>query len=847
MAQNVIQTINLFDQADNRYRTQRSGMTPGALQPGEVTQSTNLRYVDGTMTVRGGIVSDYATTGLGSGVIVGGVRNYLGSWVAVNVSGTVKVYQWGGSSWSEITDGTTRTTVTDPIEFEFITEPIYSDVADFDDTNNVYVVWQNGVDIPRIRNATAGGSYSSRLHQRLTEPLPSMCKAQFVPVQYFLTQGTLTRANDGSGHVAFTAPSVSTGGTNLLLTCDTSATTSHYATVRFDSGSISFSSSPSQAQFVYKSSDSFIWSKLRVELVTNAGTRYVILDPSLNTFVKTVTIDDVYSMVVIDIDTVYDSSLALVTTGLPTSTNFNMLRISWADSSSPSSSTTLNLYSITFGMGVPYGVQAKVAYFGSNSRSESRGVVCQTQAMPLLKDVGGTPIPNIRLAASPLASYRLKVLAHKRRSISQNATRLITYIQTSSGDDFYQVLADPTDISGMSDSEVITVNVDSTSTILRLSPDEKYESLPIGSGMAIAGTRLAVGNARPPGSSATSGNGQVWVSERNYMTRFSEVVRTTSTGEPIGDSATVYRIANAQITAIKTMPSINYGAEAVLAWSTTKVWSIGVADSSKSDEPKLQSEYGTRSPGSIATHMGQTFYLDTYRQVRILGGGMTGASPSATYIDDKLAGIPDARVKYVSAVFHDDRYYLAYTPSGSSYNENLLIYDKRYAGWSMDSTSASVKFEILLAVEENTKRKLFFFDTSGGIYQHENSSQATDAGTAITMAVTFRELFANYMSSVVVGRVGVVCDVQSGKTLSVYRNAKKSTTSATASTIDIGGNTTGSNIVTRWDRSASDASQIAGRGDAGIAVRITGALPSGTRIYQVMVEWRISGSIIDTA
>ena len=846
MTQNKHEDIVLFDWKNCRFRSQRSSMTPGFLGDGEVTQAVNFRFDSGAMTVRYGTALDYASTGL-SGTILGAVRNYLGAWVAMNDGGTTKVYQWGGSSWTEISDGTTRITGTSLVEFEFITEPIYTSVADFNDTNNVYVVWQNGVDVPRIRNAKAGGSYSSRLHQRLTEPKAVMCKAQFVPVQYFLTQGTLTHTNDGSGHVVFTAPSVSTGGKNLLLTCDTSATSSHYATTQFNSGNISFSSAPSQIQIVYKTSDEFIWSKLRVSLLTTGGTQYVLHDPTLNTFVKTVVIDDVYSMAIIDIDTVYDSSLTLVTTGLPTSTNFDRFSLKWADSSSPSASTTLNIYSITFGMAVRPSVQAKVAYFGSNSRSESRGVVCETQPMQLLKDVGGTPIPGLRLSGSPLATYRLKVYSHKRRSLSANATRLIAYIQTAAGEDFYQALQDPTDISSTDDSAIVQITVDSEDTILRTCPDEKYESIPIGSSMTIMGTRLVVGNARPPGAAASYGNGQVWLSDHDYKHRFSEVVRVAADGSSIAESAVAFKIANAQITAVKTIPAQLFGVDSVFVFSTTSVWSIHGSDSSTLSRPYKQSDYGTRAPRSIACWGGSLYYLDTYRQVRVMTGRDSGQVLSRMYVDDKLAGIPDARIPNVSAVFHDDRYYLAYTPSGSSLNENILIFDMRIQGWYTDSTSASIKYEILHAVEENTKRKIFFTHTDGKFYQHENSSATDDIGTAITARVKFREINADYLAAIYFGRVGMVADVASGKTFSVYRHAKQSTTSATASTLDIGTSTTGLNVVSRFDRNASTASNEDGRADLGLQVEVSGALASGTKVYKIWVEARLGGSVVDTA
>jgi hypothetical protein len=835
------QVISLLNPAQLPALTLRSARDFSALTESECTTLNNWRFDGRAATVRAGIALDKGATGLpASYEFRGGLIHHLGQWVAVLDLSTskVRVYQWddGGSTWSEISDGTTRFDEGNYVEFQIVTEPVIPGIDDFDDPNNNYIIWQNGVELPRIRNASPGGSYSSRLHQRFANPLPEMSKAQSVPLAYYNTQGSLTLTSSGGG-LTFTEPAVTTGGKKILLTATTSSASGHHATVQFASG-ITFTETPRQIQIVYDSADSFIWAKLRLAIF-DGTTQYILYDPTENPEALTLqAIDDKYAVALIDIDAVYDTGLTLVSTGLPTGINFNRIRLQWVDSA-PAATTTISLYSITFGGGVRWGVQAGVAYFGHLSRAESRGVVCATVPNPLLKDVGGTPIPSTRLIASTAARYNLRITTHKYGTLSANATRVVPYLLTAAGYEFLQAAVAPYDMSSSSTREVLEILLKNEDTVSRAMPSEFHESVPIGLCMTHTGSRLVVGNARTADASVTSGNGQVWLSAHEYPFRFSKVVNVYSNGEINPQSPVAVTVGDDEVVAVRSVTNAYTGSDPVAVFTGSRVHRLEGSDASSLSRPFLASTNGTRSPRSIVSYGRSMLYLDTNRQVRFLHE-MDNA-PSRTFVDDKLKGIPDERIPHVSAARFRDRYYLAITPLADTANTQILIFDPRTGGWFSDSTSSTARFQRLFSVVENEKQKLFFFSTNGGIYEHENGSATLDIGTDITAIMRFREIQAeNFLHEVVVGRVGVMCDKVANEQVTIRRYLRRSNSGPVNSIIDIGADrSTGETDdlqVARWDRSASSAATEVAASDIGVSVQLEVAVPSGFTLKNVFAE-----------
>lgn len=837
-------TVSLLSPQSVKALSLRSALDPSALADTEMTTLNNWRMDGRSASVRYGIALDKGATGLPASYEFRGGHiepNDGGEWVAVYDTATtkVRVYQWDSNQWNELTDGTTRFNNGNYVTFQVVSEPIIPDIEDFDDPNNKYIIWQNGVELPRVRNTVYAG-YSTRLHQRFANPLPEMCKSQSVPLAYYLTQGTTTLTSSGGG-LTFTKPSVTTGGTKLLLTATTGATSGDHATVQFGTA-INFSETPRQIQIVYDSADSFIWSRMRLAIY-DGTTQYILYDPSENPeALVLIPIDDKYAVALIDIDTVYDTGLTLVSSGLPTGINFDRIRLQWQDVA-PAANTTISIYSITFGGGVRWGVQAGVAYFGDLSRAESRGVVCANVPNPLLKDVGGTPIPNTRLVASTAARYNLRVTTHKFSSLSANATRVVPYILTSAGYEFLQAAVDPYDMSSSSTREVIEILLKNEDTVSRSMPSEFHESVPIGTCMGHTGSRLVVGNARPADSTVTSGDGQVWLSAHEYPFRFSRVVTQYSNGEINPSSPVAVTVGSDEVTAVASVTNAYTGSDPIAVFTGQRVHRLEGSDASSLSRPYLASDYGTRSPNSITNYGRSLIYLGTDRQVRFLHDPERALS--LTFVEDKLRGIPDERVPHVSAAVFRDRYYLAITPLSDTANTQILIFDRRTGGWFSDSTSSTARFQRLITVVENDKQKLFFFSTNGGIYEHENGSATLDIGTEITAIMRFREIHVpNFLSNVSVDRVGVLCDKVAAKQVTIRRYLRRrGDVPHVSSIIDIGADRrtgeTDDLQVNRYDRSSSSAAVEVGASDIGVSVQLEVAVPSGFTLKNVFAEVRV--------
>ena len=843
----------LLDPKSVPFRGQVSSLDAASADPssGYVAQSVNFRWDGNKATVRYGMVSDKAAP-VANGTFLGELRNSLGEWIAVADGGSTKIYQWdtAGGTWREISDATTRfTSTTLPVTFSIATVRVFPGVAGFSDTNNAYIVWQNGVELPRIRNAASNfsGTYTSKVHLRFDDPYPAASRCQPRPLNYFNTQSVTARTNDGGGTASSASTSYSGGGAYETVTFTTSASTSSWAKVQY-TGAIALSSAPSQLHIVFKSSDAFIFSRVRVSIFTGSGgtpasTEYVVYDPSTNSqALSIVEIDDVYSMAVFSLDTVYNTSLSVITTGFP-ATQVDAIKFNWRDSA-PAATTTLNVYYVGFGAGVRWGTEVKCAYWGDMSRAESRGVLCQTVEPPLLKEVGGTPIPNLRLAKSTVVRYRLTAYSTKREGLNSDATDIIWYIRTPGSLDFYQIDASPTSLTGYSSRDWVTHNIESEDVIPRIAPTEFYESIPIGSCMLALGDRLVVGNARPSdGSSVSSGNSEVWFSKAKYPWRFSQVVDTSETGEVFPDSAVTVSLDNTEVMRLVTISSANLGADPVIIFTTDGVYSADGSDASSYGRPFRTSPYGTRAPYSVAVDAGMIFYMDTFRQVRTIMGRADKGVVSRGVVDDKLSGIPDARISKVSGAIHEDKYYLAFTPNGASYNEQILIYDFRIQGWYTDSTaSTTVFFERLRAVEENSKRKLFFIGRQGTTYQHENSSATTDSGTAITARIRFLEVTEGFEKQVVIEDIVACADVTSSqKYITTRRYPRTKTDTPNSGRIDLYNGTSGLTQVVRFDRDAGNAAaKPLTVPDMGVSVDIETDAPPGTSIYAIYAYGRVN-------
>ncbi len=102
-------------------------------------------------------------------------------------------------------------------------------------------------------------------------------------------------------------------------------------------------------------------------------------------------------------------------------------------------------------------------------------------------------------------------------------------------------------------------------------------------------------------------------------------------------------------------------------------------------------------------------------------------------VSPEIETINASRIDQAAGIFYKHRYYLAYSESGQTYNNKVLMYDRRYKSfWKWDNIAANcfIVYEDSLGVE----RFLFGADNSGQVYEFDLSR--SDDGAAINSYFT---------------------------------------------------------------------------------------------------------------
>lgn len=103
------------------------------------------------------------------------------------------------------------------------------------------------------------------------------------------------------------------------------------------------------------------------------------------------------------------------------------------------------------------------------------------------------------------------------------------------------------------------------------------------------------------------------------------------------------------------------------------------------------------------------------------------------FVNPELETVNQARLDQVAGIYYNHRYYLAYSESGQTYNNKILMYDNRYnSWWKWDGINANC----FLVYEDSDGEEHFLFgsDNSGQVYEFDLSRD--DDGEPITSYYT---------------------------------------------------------------------------------------------------------------
>ncbi|WP_144241228.1 hypothetical protein [Fimbriimonas ginsengisoli] len=259
-------------------------------------------------------------------------------------------------------------------------------------------------------------------------------------------------------------------------------------------------------------------------------------------------------------------------------------------------------------------------------------------------------------------------------------------------------------------------------------PDPAAVCLPVGTAMAGANGRSFVAGATRSGTTYTGPGARLWFSEYERPFLFRMAVRNIDATTPDQLSGGSFALDGQLLQAIVPLGSFSAAPEQLaspVAGSATlqvltdrNLYQLSGFSATSLSRPLPVAEYGTLSPLSIARSKLGFYWLDERNQIRFYGHqGLQNIS--ASVVDDILAAIPAARMVWVTGACANERFYLGYTPAGSS-NTNCLVWSERQDVWESVDTATAGSFEALVPLNDkaNDYVKLLRYGISD-IYEHE--------------------------------------------------------------------------------------------------------------------------------
>ncbi|HWD38905.1 MAG TPA: hypothetical protein VG944_08665, partial [Fimbriimonas sp.] len=368
----------------------------------------------------------------------------------------------------------------------------------------------------------------------------------------------------------------------------------------------------------------------------------------------------------------------------------------------------------------------------------------------------------------------------------------------------------------------------------RYAPSAYNIPIPIGYPMGYANTRLFVG-----------GTSFYGVSEQAQPFRFNLILQTDDNGNPITRSGTQITIAGETAASFATPSAAALGSASVFMWTQKNTYAITGIDGYSLSQPSIVAGAGVYAQSATAQYKDLIFFFDDNREIRrftygssglygYAGGNAYSLMPTITkrVVDDRTLNIPQSRLPWCSGQATFDRYYFAYTPNGQTVNNRILVYDETLGFWVEDTLSFGA--ESMAYATFSGGKVLLLQGSDGNLYTHENTASSTPLSCRITSGLLNRRLWDNLFF----GRIGIVCDIQTGQTASISRILYPSGTDS--STMDLSTDAVGK--VWRFDTRdagtpyADGGDTMPGASGLGCQIDIQLTMVPGTRLYSIVME-----------
>jgi len=798
---------------------------PSALSPNEFQTLNNLRASRGGMRARGGIDAKNAT-GIASGTYRGSLTGFTNGTfrqlLAQDTGVSTRLYYSPDTAFSEFSGvagkySATRLATGSDVVFSIVKDATNSAIAPFAGKSgrdlvvasdgSTTVVWDP------IDNECA-------VHEKVTAPSFGLASqtASF-PDYINLAASNVTPVASDADTTVTDNSTYATYGTTPKISWAITATAGDYGELQFAVGDTL--ASGTQFKILYNSGDTEIWKKVKIELYD--GSLRTLYDPATDEEPLVIEANDtkLIDMAVfrIDPDTV------------PNNTH-TRIRFTWTGAS-PTVATDLYVFGLYGGGLMPGGTSLTLSRFNEASRAESQGTTCadkygdHARFLGLQDRLNDTEIP---ISESVLYSYKVTSDQVTATELAKGVNYLLVYalFPTTQASVHVQSEVFGTYAAGWTaarpDNKKFTFTVNSETFSVRQAPDRLSRPCMPHKCSAFSGSRLFIGSVKS--SDGAGQNTDVYFSEREMPFRFRESVSFIEAGVPDPLSAGRTTIPGEQPKAIVVLASNNTGSEPVLVFTEQSMWGLNGPDSYNLSRATRLSPHGAAASRCVAVYMDAVYWLDQDKQLRKYPGSVEPLSRDR--FSSPLNAIPDAYIGNASAFVYQNFLYFPYTIGGGAQNTAVGVYDIIHDKFYRDVSNLSgITFASFFAKGD----QLRFWTQTGQLYEHD-SSQTDDAGTAIPINITTREVAENLWSHSEYGDVGVLCEDMNSKTWTFQWNGRQTgtTDSATAS-VDVS-----SGMAYKWAQST--LSTAFGLSDVSASLQITGGVVGNKKILAIVARIR---------
>ncbi len=800
-----------------------SAIDPMALGPGQWPLIKNMRLGTGLPRVRGGTaeLGTILANGTFRGFWMGTLNGAYTIVVGVKVGSETLVYKStdGFATKTEITAGSGKygnTRFTDNgqlLTFERVWNPLAFASGDL-------LVMQNGTDNPRVYSV-AGAITTT--HESIAAPSVT----QEFPVKYSLpfnfpvnVTAEITPANTGSA--AFVA---SNGGT----------TPNSFLNIAIGTGTLINDT----ATFTLSSTKQFFTETSRMQWILGIDTEY-------GEFLDKVKIEAKLAGALVA--TIHDPTSTVsaapvqvpLTTGLNLyvfdkgeragSLSFDRVVFTWVapTNEAPSIARVVKIFMVAGSGRNPGQTTWGTSYYNSSSFGESPGVAYTHHVGELVSNTGG-PADNKATLPNNENIYYEYALPYKNTSTADRdkgvdslniyrkrpqddrlsyytAQVLATYAGSWS---YFSTATDPlfTFPSGLESSYDIPL------------PSGFHLPLPVAKAMKYANGRLFAG-------APSGGNHNLMFSGYKQPFRFRRFTREEDGPGAIG-------IQGETVQAFAAVATSTLGVDTIYAFTDQGLYALSGFFASQLSQQARISDSGTLSPYSVQTIKNTVFWLDKEMQVRRMRFGSI-EDLSRDTVDDLTRGIPGDRRAFAYGCCNNERYLLAFTPSGATTNTRILVWEDRQGKWTLDTPPKPAdglvnwfdgtgnKFRLVLAGLNTTTLMS---------YEYDDPATSQDLGTNIAFQLDTYEVSLDngFDKKFFVRRVGFLMDKQSAGSATITRTYKPHGGTGVATMLM----TSSNNQIWRWDGEQTIAAL--GNG-ASCQISIAGTAVAGTEFYRIIAE-----------